>query len=85
MKKKKVFLSLFVLVLLIALLIPVSFAAIDKIRYDNNQSPIFAKDNGAGCDAIILEGFGYNIVYSCPETTADDTTDYGSSWRWFWE
>lgn len=85
MKKIKVFLVILISVFIILMLIPVSFAVVDRVRFNNGEAPIFAKDRGAGCEQIIIEGIGYSIITDCPETTIEDTTVYAPSWKWFWE
>ncbi|SHJ81695.1 hypothetical protein SAMN02745136_00967 [Anaerocolumna jejuensis DSM 15929] len=83
MKKKKLFIVLMILGIL--LLIPVSFTIIDKIRYDNGKSAIFVKESG-GCEEIIYAGVFYSIHYSVPQIgPEDDSGGDNSSWVWFWE
>lgn len=85
MKKKK-WLFIALLTLVILLLIPVSFAITDKIRYDNGERAIFVFDLGSGGEVCIYKGFGYEILYFYPQTSNEDELEgISSQWRWFWE
>lgn len=85
MKKKK-WLFIALLTLVILLLIPVSFAITGKIRYDNGERAIFVSDLGSGGEVWIYKGFGYQILYFYPETSNEDELEgISSQWRWFWE
>lgn len=85
MKKKK-WLFIALLTLVILLLISVGFAITDKIRYDNGERAIFARNLGSGCDIVIYQGFGYSILYFYPETSSkEESTGIASRWKWFWE
>ena len=81
MKKKKAVTILIILIILI----PVSFAVTDRIRYENGKSAIFVRKFDGG-EFTEYKGFGYSIEYYYPQTTLEDESIAISSvWVWFWE
>jgi len=82
MKKKK----WLIIALSTLVIIPVSFAITDKIRYNNGERAIFVSDLGSGGEVDIYKGFGYKILYFYPQTSTEDELErIYSEWRWFWE
>ncbi len=82
MNRKKV---IAIIIILIFILIPVSFAITDRIRYENGESTLFTRVSEGG-ESVEYIGFGYRIYYSFPLTTVEDeSTENFSEWLWFWE
>ncbi len=82
MKRKKV---IVIIIIIIFILIPVSFAITDRIRYENGESTWFTRVSEGG-EIVEYIGFGYRISYYFPLTTVEDeSTENSSEWLWFWE